>query len=106
MTNPTDLVTTAINLPDITPIDGGWRIKTSADGTHHVDVLLMLFNARIALTPVDDPTYHVRHWCYAGNDFASLLRAIGAALAWDGSLDSEPDGWNKNGQTREWRQPA
>jgi hypothetical protein len=27
-----------------------------------------------------------------------------AAAMWDGSDDSEPLGWNKNGQTREWRE--
>lgn len=24
---------------------------------------------------------------------------------WDGAAGSEPEGWNKNGQTGEWRKP-
>ena len=93
--------TTAIG----TPIDGGWRIKTNNAGTHHIDVLAMAFNYRIALTPIDRPYEYDRHWCYAGHDRTTLLRTFLAALAWDGDPNTEPDGWNKSGQTGEWREP-
>jgi hypothetical protein len=65
-----------------------------------------LFNFRIVLTPTDDATCYVRHWCYSGNDTTAFIVVMLAAYAWDGSLNSEPLGWNKNGQTGEWRAPA
>jgi hypothetical protein len=86
------------------PIDGGMRIKLNDAGTHYIDVLAMLYNYRVVLTPVDMPMVIVRHWCYAGVDPDTLLRAAAAACAWDGALDTEPLGWNKNGQTGEWRE--
>jgi hypothetical protein len=109
MASPHELIDPLIKAEtsaDITTIDGGWRIKENPAGTHYVDVLHMLFNFRIVLTPKDDPSFYVRHWCYSGNNFPSLMRTIAAAIAWDGGLDTEPDGWNKSGQTGERRQPA
>lgn len=91
--------------PVLTEIDGGWRVKVNDAGTHYIDVLTMMFNYRVALTPIDLPYEYVRHWCYAGRDPGTLLIAAAAALAWDGALDTEPVGWNKNGQTGEWRSP-
>jgi hypothetical protein len=87
------------------PIDGGWRVKTNDAGTHYVDILVMLYNYRVVLTPVDRPMMIDRHWCYAGRTRATLLRAVVAVHAWDGSPDTEPYGWNKNGQTGQWRAP-
>ncbi len=88
-----------------TTIDGGWRVKTNSAGTHYVDIMVMLYNYRIALTPIAHPLEIDRHWCYAGHGRRTLLRAAAAALAWDGALDTDPVGWNKNGQTGEWRAP-
>lgn len=88
------------------PIDGGWRIKTNDAGTHYIDILGMIFNYRIALTPIAQPLETDRHWCYAGRGIDTLLRVFAAAYAWDGNPDTEPEGWNKSGQTGEWRPPA
>ncbi len=97
----------AIDLSTVTQIDGGYRIKENAVGTHYVDILAMIVNYRIVLTPKDDPTCYVRYWCYSGNDLAAFIVVMLAAFAWDGALDSEPLGWNKNGQTGERRkEPA
>ncbi|TCO57164.1 hypothetical protein [Actinocrispum wychmicini] len=88
-----------------TPTDGGWRIKTNDAGTHYVDILAMIYNYRIVLTPIAAPLLIDRFWCYAGHDLQTLLRTFLAAHAWDGALDGEPLDWNKNGQTGEWREP-
>lgn len=88
-----------------TPIDGGWRIKKNDAGTHYIDVLTMAFNYRIVLTPIEDPSVYDEFWCFAGKSYADLLRTVLAAMTWDGSTDTEPVGWNKNGQTQEWRAP-
>lgn len=88
-----------------TPIDGGWRIKENDTGTHYIDVMVMAFNYRITLTPIAMPYVHDEYWCYAGRTQADLLRTVAAAYAWNGDPNTEPDGWNKNGQTKEWREP-
>jgi hypothetical protein len=81
----------------------GWRVKSTA--THHLDVVIMMFNYRIVTTRRDMPGIYDRYWCYAGRSPAVLLAAVAAAFAWDGSDDTEPVGWNKNGETGEWRAP-
>jgi hypothetical protein len=88
-------------------VDGetyGWRVKETP--THHIDVLIQIFNFRIARTPKARPLTFDRFYCYAGKGRATLLSAVLAANAWDGADDTEPLGWNKNGQTREWREPG
>lgn len=88
---------------EVTPVDGGFRVKET--GTHWVDVLRMIYNWRVARTPKDLPFTYDRHWCFAGNGWVTLLRAVSAAAEWDGGDGTEPEGWNKNGQTGEWRAP-
>ena len=78
---------------ELTPIDGGVRIK--ATDAYHIDVLTMLYNFRIVTTPKAAPLVWDRGWCYFGNDEATFVRAVLAALAWDGSDDSEPAGYDK-----------
>lgn len=88
----------------LTKIEGGFRVKETP--THYVDVLLQLFNWRVALTPKRLPETIDRAFCYAGTGPDTLVKAIWAAQQWDGTLDTEPEGWNKNVQTGEWRPPA
>lgn len=82
----------------------GWRVKST--DTHHLDVMVMAFNYRLVTTCRTMPMVYDRYWCYAGRSPAVLLAAVAAAFAWDGSDDTEPEGWSKNGQTQEWRGPA
>lgn len=89
-----------------TPIEGGLRIHDNPAGTHWVDVLAMLYNYRIALTPKAAPFLIETYWCYAGKSRADLMRTVAAAMEWDGAVGTDPVGWNKNGQTGEWRSPA
>lgn len=83
-------------------IEGGWRIKQTQH--HYIDVMRMMFNYRIVTTPVSFPMVYDRHWCYQGTDSRAFTHAVVAAAMWDGSDDTEPEGWNKNGQTGEWRE--
>lgn len=83
---------------------GGWLVKTTE--THLVHVLPMVFSYRVATTPVDIPYVYDRHWCYVGLGPLSFTAAVLAAHAWDGADTTEPVGWNKNGQSGEWREPA
>lgn len=82
----------------------GWRVKST--DAHHLDVMGMAFNYRLVTTNRAMPQVYDRFWCYAGKTPAVLLTAVAAAFAWDGSDNTEPEGWNKNGQTQEWREPA
>lgn len=61
-------------------------------------VIPTIYNARLI---VGDETTVSRFWCYAGPD--GIIRACTALNGWDGVGD--PPGWNKNGQTQEWREP-
>jgi hypothetical protein len=88
---------------EVTPIDGGFRVKETE--THYIDVLRMIFNWRVARSPKECGWSYDRHWCFAGTSFVTLLRAVSAAAEWDGADDTSPAGWNKNGQTGEWRVP-
>lgn len=74
-------------------IDGGYRVKTT--DTHHVDVLRMLYNWRVVTTPIGFPYVYDRGWCYEGAGVSGFLRAVLAVLVWDGSDDTEPEGWLK-----------
>lgn len=93
----------ATGLP-VTAVDGGFRVKTTE--THYIDVIRQLFNWRVTTTPKDNPLLYDRYWCFAGTGWLTLLTAVMAVADWDGSEDSEPEGWNKNGQTKEWRAPG
>jgi hypothetical protein len=95
---------TIITGNEISPVDGGFRIKET--DAHYVDVLRMLVNWRVVTIPKDSPMTYDRHWCYGGTGFATLLKAVLSVEEWDGSDDTEPAGWIKNGQTGEWRPEA
>lgn len=86
----------ALDIADnLTPIDGGYRVKLSADGRHHIDLLRMLFNWRVVTTPVCMPSVIDRGWCYFGLGPTSFRNAVMAALVWSGSDYSEPAGYDK-----------
>jgi hypothetical protein len=88
---------------EVVPSDGGFLVKETE--THRVYVNRMIFNWRVARTPKDCEWSYDRHWCFAGTSFPALVRAVQAAVEWDGGDRTEPEGWNKNGQTGEWRAP-
>lgn len=88
-------------VPGLTPIFGGFRVKTV--GAYHVDVLRMLVNWRLVTTPVAFPDVVDRGWCYLGTGPVSFVAVVLAANAWDVADDTEPAGWFKNLQTGELR---
>jgi hypothetical protein len=88
---------------ELIQIEGGYRVAETP--THYLDVMKMLFSWRLCETPKSCPLVYDRYWCYRGGDIQALLAAVAAARAWDGAQDTEPAGWNKNGQTQEWREP-
>lgn len=75
-----------------------YRIKETE--VHYIDLMGMAFNWQIVTTPKRCPLTYDRYWCYVGTGFDVYCRAVLAAYAWDGADDSEPEGWNKNGQTQ------
>ena len=87
--------------PDWPVLDDG-RIRVKTTPWCHVDIRLMLTNARICETPLDNE--YGRGWCYPGATLQeALMRAAGAALAWDGGPDTEPEGWIKEVTSRRVR---
>jgi hypothetical protein len=54
---------------------------------------MLLGNHRVVETDLRCPLSYNRGWCYSGQ--GARMLAILAALAWDGSPDTEPTGWIK-----------
>jgi hypothetical protein len=87
------------------PISGGTRVRLNEDGTHFIDVLKMLFNHRLVTTPVEHQDGYDRGWCYYGfgedeegrprTMETARAKAILAAYKWNGSEDTEPEGYDK-----------
>lgn len=73
--------------------------------THCIYVMRMAYNWRLHTIrkPREPMSWSERFWCYEGLGQRTFMRASLAAHAWDGADDTEPVGWNKNGQTHEWR---
>lgn len=80
--------------------DGGVRVKSTP--THHIDVIPMLYNWRIATVPRENNPYgnYERFWCYQGKDQTTFAIAVLAAFAWDGRDHTEPFGWLKSWDQR------
>lgn len=88
-------VIVGINLDQLRVVIPGyqWRVKSTA--SHHIDILGMIYNFRIVTTPRDCELVWDRGWCYFGRDEGTFIRAVLAAMAWDGSDESEPLGFDK-----------
>jgi hypothetical protein len=96
-----------MNNIEITEIDGGWCIKTSADGAFCIDVIKMMINYRIVKSPIDRNGSRHRiyeaGYCYFGHGTAgdgtprtmhtAYHAAMAAAIAWDG--EGHPPGYDK-----------
>ena len=72
---------------------GGYRIKEA--GGHFIDVMPMFVNWRVVTSRTDRPGWPERGWCYQGTGLAGFVPAMLAAIAWDGSDDTEPPGYFK-----------
>jgi hypothetical protein len=77
----------------------GFVVKTN--GKQEVHVLRMIYNWRVART--SSPFTYDRAWCFYGTDVLTLIRTVQAAIAWDMSDNTAPEGWDKNAMTREYR---
>lgn len=93
---------------DLTAIDGGWCVKVLPHGSACVDVLKMLFNYRVVISPrmagrSEHPESYSRGYCYFGHGHdgegqqrsmpGAFLSALAAARVWDGVGD--PQGFDK-----------
>jgi hypothetical protein len=84
---------------DIREIPNGFHIKTV--GGRDIHVLRMLYNWRVCRTD-GTPYGYDRTWCFYGTDMVTFLRAVTAAVEWDGGDDTSPVGWDKNARTGEY----
>lgn len=55
-----------------------------------IEIIPMVFNDRVVMTPRDDRQTYDHGWCYDKGG-AGLI----AALAWDPTREDEPAGWKK-----------
>ena len=86
---------------DIGGVTSVYRVKTHRG--YHVDLQRMGFNWRLWCIPALAPFWTPgRFWCYTGVGARSFAVTVLAAARWDVADDTEPEGWNKNGQTGEY----
>ena len=86
--------------PELGRIDGGFRLKRTADGQHFIDVIEMIYSWRVVRTPVAAPCGYDVGYCYwgqtrEGGKVQALADALAAAWEWDGNVDRPPTGFNK-----------
>lgn len=79
----------------VRPNDDGTAYRVGETASAFIEVVPMLFNDRIIVVPKEAPLTYGRFWCYQKGG-----AAIFAALAWDGSDDTEPVGWIKSWDQR------
>lgn len=79
--------------PELTVVDGGWRVRT--EGEWHIDVRPMLRMFRLVEVSVDDHRKVGRYWCFTSFEAAAL-----AAAVWEVGPDTEPVGWIRSGGAR------
>lgn len=65
-----------------------WHVGETA--THFVDIIPMIFNHRLVLTPKACPQTYDAGWCYPSLDAALVAFAL-----WDIELEPEPSGYIK-----------
>jgi hypothetical protein len=64
-------------------------------GPYLVELLPMIFNVRLVLTPADSPSGFDHAWCYFGTGPQSWLAAYTAALVFNPMVDADPAGFRK-----------
>lgn len=70
-----------------------WRVKTTSNW--HVEIIPMMFNYRVVLTPVDNLHSWDHGWCYFGKSALVMAAAVLAAQAFDPETESAPAGYDK-----------
>lgn len=91
---------TTIELLDTPTVDGHGAVTIGRWGGYLVQILPMIFNDRLVLTPESFPYIYDHGWCYPKGGAAHL-----AALAWDPGTEAEPAGYKKRA-TPGGRQPG
>lgn len=97
-------------LDELRPIYGGFHVK-ALDQETCVHLMRMLVNWRVSRWhgPCDSPASTPGpYWCYQGLGEKTYFRALGEALAWDGTVENPPQGWIKSytGERRETQREA
>lgn len=60
-----------------------------------VEIMPMMYNYRVVLTPIGQLDGWEHGWCYFGKNFVTMLRAFLAARAFDPETQSAPEGYDK-----------
>lgn len=102
LTGETGMLTVYVERDD-DPTAAGDRVLRTRKPDCTVDIHRMIASWRVSVITGRMRLAPSRYWCYAGTGQKALLRAVLAVAAWDGSPDTEPEGWTRNGQTEERR---
>lgn len=79
--------------PPVIEDDG--RLTLAEHGDYWIDLVPMIFNTRVVMTPKAHPDGYDHGWCYP-----SRLAAIAAVHAWDPATMAEPVGYAKRATPR------
>ncbi len=82
--------TPAIDLLDEPEIDEYGTVTLGSWANYLVQIMPMIFNDRIVLTPAATPMFIDYGWCYDKGGAAYLAAAI-----WDPAIEGEPKGYKK-----------
>lgn len=80
----------AVEWLDEPEVDGYGRVTIGRWGGYCIDIVPMIFNDRLVMTPVATPDVYDHGWCYPQG-----AAAVAAALAWDPATEAEPVGYLK-----------
>lgn len=92
--------TPVIDMLELPTCDEYGTMTIGTWGGYHVQIMPMLFNDRLILTPQTASWGYDHGWCYPKGGSAYL-----AALVWDPQADGEPAGYKKRA-TAGLRQPG
>lgn len=76
-------------------VDPYGRVTIGYWGGYSIDVMPMIYNTRLVLTPEASPFGYDHGWCYPKGGAAIL-----AAYTWDPETEAEPAGYTKRATPR------
>lgn len=77
-------------LDDAPVYPGDGRVTIAEHDGYWLDIVPMLYNHRLVMTPKDSPYIYDHGWCYP-----TLTAAMVALLSWDPDTQPEPEGFIK-----------
>lgn len=69
-------------------------------GDYLVEIIGMIYNYRLVITPKSNLDIYEAGWCYFGTDPVTFARVLAAAQRFDPMTQTDPEGYDKALQER------